>query len=287
MRRFVAVGLGVAMVAGCAGGEDLQQTPEDAANAVAAALSTGSLDEIKVRQGDPGADLPILLEGMNGMLPEVTVAHLSPAAQVANLKLDYEWPLSSPWTYQADAVLVRVDNTWELNWAPSVLHPKLTETTRLERQRGEARLTGRITARACTEARVEQLKAKRRAAPGASDRDPALVGGIFERLIRDRGWSTPVAVGSVLTRWAELVGPEIALHCRPESFENSVVRVRTSSTAWATQLRLMVPHLLDRFDAELGSGVVTRIEVAGPAAPSWRKGPRTVRGGRGPRDTYG
>ncbi|EBV8528738.1 DUF721 domain-containing protein, partial [Streptococcus agalactiae] len=37
----------------------------------------------------------------------------------------------------------------------------------------------------------------------------------------------------------------------------------------------------------LGPGVVTRIEVAGPQAPSWRKGPRTVRGGRGPRDTYG
>lgn len=109
---------------------------------------------------------------------------------------------------------------------------------------------------------------------------------MFSRLIRDRGWSTPVAVGSVLTRWPQLVGPEIALHCRPESFENSVVRVRTSSTAWATQLRLMTPMLLQRFDQELGSGVVTRIEVAGPQAPSWRKGPRSVRG-RGPRDTYG
>ena len=91
----------------------------------------------------------------------------------------------------------------------------------------------------------------------------------------------------LLTRWAELVGPEIALHCRPESFEDSVVRVRTSSTAWATQLRLMSPVLLQRFDEALGPGVVTRIDVAGPQAPSWRKGPRTVRGGRGPRDTYG
>ncbi|WP_370450148.1 DUF721 domain-containing protein [Micrococcus sp. HSID17227] len=122
---------------------------------------------------------------------------------------------------------------------------------------------------------------------GGADRDPATVSTVFGRLIRDRGWSTPVAVGSVLTRWAELVGPEIALHCRPESFEDSVVRVRTSSTAWATQLRLMSPVLLQRFDEALGPGVVTRIEVAGPQAPSWRRGPRTVRGGRGPRDTYG
>ncbi|MDO5635186.1 MAG: DciA family protein [Micrococcus sp.] len=154
-------------------------------------------------------------------------------------------------------------------------------------ERGERRQTGRMTARARTEARVEELKQRRRASPGASDRDPAMVGGIFDRLIRDRGWSTPVAVGSVLTRWAELVGPEIALHCTPESFENSVVRVRTSSTAWATQLRLISSLLLQKFDDELGPGVVSRIEVLGPSAPSWRKGPRTVRGGRGPRDTYG
>ena len=127
----------------------------------------------------------------------------------------------------------------------------------------------------------------RRRPVAPTDRDPAAVSTVFGRLIRDRGWSTPVAVGSVLTRWAELVGPEIALHCRPESFENSVVRVRTSSTAWATQLRLMSPVLLQRFDEALGPGVVTRIDVAGPAAPSWRHGPRTVRGGRGPRDTYG
>ena len=42
---------------------------------------------------------------------------------------------------------------------------------------------------------------------GGADRDPATVSTVFGRLIRDRGWSTPVAVGSVLTRWAELVGP--------------------------------------------------------------------------------
>lgn len=128
---------------------------------------------------------------------------------------------------------------------------------------------------------------RRRRPFSGADRDPAEVSDVFSRLIRDRGWSTPVAVGSVLTRWTELVGPEIALHCRPESFENSVVRVRTSSTAWATQLRLMAPVLLERFDEALGPGVVTRLEALGPQAPSWRKGLRTVRGGRGPRDTYG
>ena len=172
---------------------------------------------------------------------------------------------------------------------PDLALIQLRRVREAARERGEARLTGRPgrSARSRTEQRVAELKAKgRRSGPKADDRDPAVVGEVFGRLIRDRGWSTPVAVGSVLTRWAELVGPDIAQHCRPESFENSVVRVRTSSTAWATQLRLMGPMLLARFDQELGTGVVTRIDVAGPQAPSWKKGPRSVRG-RGPRDTYG
>ena len=48
--------------------------------------------------------------------------------------------------------------------------------------------------------------------PGESSRDPKPLGGIVSALIRSRGWKEPVAVSSVLARWAELVGPEIAAH---------------------------------------------------------------------------
>lgn len=119
-----------------------------------------------------------------------------------------------------------------------------------------------------------------------SGRDPQGVGAVFGRLLSERGWNSPVAVGSVMARWAELVGPEIATHCTPESFHETTVLVRCDSTAWATQLRLISPDLLRRFEHELGTGVVTAIKVVGPSAPSWRKGGRSVRG-RGPRDTYG
>jgi predicted nucleic acid-binding Zn ribbon protein len=126
----------------------------------------------------------------------------------------------------------------------------------------------------------------RRRPPAPDARDPRMLGDVFGRLVTDRGWSSPVAVGSVLSRWDELVGADIALHCRPESFENEVVAVRCDSTAWATQLKLLAPALLQRFEQALGPGIVTSLKVSGPAAPSWRKGPRVVRG-RGPRDTYG
>ena len=91
----------------------------------------------------------------------------------------------------------------------------------------------------------------------------------------------------VMARWPAIVGPEVAQHCVPERYADTELTVRTDSTAWATQVRMLAPDLVRRLNAELGDGTVTRVIVIGPNAPTWRKGPRTVRGGRGPRDTYG
>lgn len=136
--------------------------------------------------------------------------------------------------------------------------------------------------------------AKRKNTPGTrgfsqfhgTGRDPLGISKVVGRLVAERGWTSPVAVGSVMAEWATLVGPEISAHCSPESFTDTTLHVRCDSTAWATQLRLLSTSLLEKFRNELGNGVVTSIQVLGPAAPSWRKGGRSVNG-RGPRDTYG
>jgi predicted nucleic acid-binding Zn ribbon protein len=119
------------------------------------------------------------------------------------------------------------------------------------------------------------------------DRDPQKLTNTLGRLMRDQGWEVDVAVHSVMARWPAIVGPEMAEHCKPESYQDTELTVRTDSTAWATQLKMLAPDLVRRLNAELGEGTVTRVNVQGPHAPSWRKGPRTIRGGRGPRDTYG
>ncbi|MCY1684794.1 DUF721 domain-containing protein [Kocuria sp. SL71] len=121
---------------------------------------------------------------------------------------------------------------------------------------------------------------------GASPRDPQGIGGVVDRLVSGRGWRTPVAVGSVMTLWPELVGAYVAEHCVPESFEDTVLRVRCSSTAQAANMRMLQSQVLSTIEKRLGPGIVTRLDIVGPAAPSWRKGRRSIRG-RGPRDTYG
>ncbi len=119
------------------------------------------------------------------------------------------------------------------------------------------------------------------------DRDPQLLDTTVGRLVDDHGWELDLRVHGVFGRWTELVGPEVAAHSTPESFDDGRLVVRTDSTAWATQLTLLAPTVVRRLNEELGHGTVTVIDVQGPRGPSWRKGPRSVRDGRGPRDTYG
>jgi predicted nucleic acid-binding Zn ribbon protein len=125
-----------------------------------------------------------------------------------------------------------------------------------------------------------------RAAP-TDDRDPQLLDSVVARLVGDHGWELSLRVHGAMARWPEIVGEDIAAHTVAESFVDGRLTVRADSTAWATQLKLLVPTLLTRLNEELGQGSVTLLEVLGPQAPSWARGGRRVRGGRGPRDTYG
>jgi predicted nucleic acid-binding Zn ribbon protein len=119
------------------------------------------------------------------------------------------------------------------------------------------------------------------------DRDPQLLGAMVEKLVGDHGWELELRVRGVFARWPELVGDEIGAHSTPETFTDGKLVVRTDSTAWATQLKLLVPQVLRRLNEDLGEGTVTILEVVGPHGPSWKKGRLSSRDGRGPRDTYG
>ncbi|WP_051406757.1 DUF721 family protein [Nocardia sp. CNY236] len=118
------------------------------------------------------------------------------------------------------------------------------------------------------------------------DRDPQLLSTVAGSLAKSRGWSGRVAEGMVFGRWAAVVGDDIAAHATPIALKDGVLSIAAESTAWATQLRMLQGQILAKIHAAVGHSVVTSLKVSGPAAPSWRKGHRHVKG-RGPRDTYG
>lgn len=157
----------------------------------------------------------------------------------------------------------------------------------LAQARAEARRRGFAGRRESEDASVRQEPAAQRSGARPDDRDPQQLDRTIARLLAERGWETNVAVHGVVGRWDQIVGADVAAHCRPEGFANGVLTVVADSTAWATQVRLLAPQLVRRLNQELGDRTVTRVSVVGPTAPSWRKGRRRISGERGPRDTYG
>lgn len=122
--------------------------------------------------------------------------------------------------------------------------------------------------------------------PGPDPRDPQPLGAVLNRLVKARGWQQPAAEAMVFGAWERVVGADVAQHSRPVKLEDGELTVEARSTAWATQLRLLAGSLLQQIGREVGHNVVRKLHIHGPAAPSWSRGPRRVRG-RGPRDTYG
>lgn len=118
------------------------------------------------------------------------------------------------------------------------------------------------------------------------ERDPQLIGNVLDQVVRDRGWTKRISLSTVLRQWPKLVGESNAEHSEPVFYDKGVLTVKCDSTSWASAMRYSASQLVARLNEALGDQTVTRIEFRGPNAPSWRKGPRTVRG-RGPRDTYG
>ena len=117
--------------------------------------------------------------------------------------------------------------------------------------------------------------------------DPQSLETILSEVIANRNWSKGVAEGSLFSDWVQIVGQEIATHTTPISLVDGKLTIQSSSSAWATQMRLMQSDLLKTISTTAPGALVEELIFIGPHAPSWKRGLRTIRGARGPRDTYG
>lgn len=116
-------------------------------------------------------------------------------------------------------------------------------------------------------------------------RDPANVTTTVDKLVAMMGWRRRIDVSAVLARWDDIVGQDIAEHCQPAKFDDGELTVKADSTAWATQLRYLLPQIERRLAEDVGEGVVTTIHILGPR--NQKIGGRWRVEGRGARDTWG
>ena len=139
----------VLMLGGCAPGDSGQErdTPPDgvpAADDVVAGLAAGiqKLDLTGIPLSAPPADatteLKTIFAGMDDITPTVESAGIRYAAdgKTATAHLNYTFPVGQEgWKYTTTVPLENADGSWQVTWSPTVVHEKLSATTRLRHQR--------------------------------------------------------------------------------------------------------------------------------------------------------
>lgn len=137
--------------------------------------------------------------------------------------------------------------------------------------------------------RSAKVTPQQRSSARPDGRDPQTARSVLDAWLHDSGYSEALAAGGIHAHWVGIVGPDIAAHVTCETNETNEGRVlilRADSTAWATQVRLLLPDIRRRIEEVVGQPVTDPIRVVGPTPPKRPMGPRRV-AGRGPRDTYG
>lgn len=134
-------------------------------------------------------------------------------------------------------------------------------------------------------------RAKRTGATGegshfGAGRDPKILVDVLSSMAIDMGWSSELDQARLIEEWSTFVGMSTAEHTTVAGIVNGVLQIQCDSTTWATELRRLRGEMLTRILHEYPNSEIRDLRFLAPGAPSWRHGPRTVRG-RGPRDTYG
>jgi Dna[CI] antecedent, DciA len=101
---------------------------------------------------------------------------------------------------------------------------------------------------------------------GGQDRGPRPVGEALDDVVSGLGPSPPgggaprgdgdrggaAALGTVFSRWEELVGEAVARHARPLRLAGGTLVVAVDQPAWATQVRVLAPGILTRVAERTG-----------------------------------
>ncbi|MGA5823543.1 DciA family protein [Kitasatospora sp. NPDC094028] len=115
--------------------------------------------------------------------------------------------------------------------------------------------------------RSSTTRPTRRTMVRTGGRDPIGLGAALAGLVAERAWDTPTAGGNVLAQWAE-IAPELVGKVIPVHFDARTGRLdlQPTSSAYATQLRLLGRQLVARINGKVSRTVVQDLRVLAPRA---------------------
>lgn len=112
------------------------------------------------------------------------------------------------------------------------------------------------------------------------DDDLAPLRDLLAPITKRLGLGGAAETATVWRRWSEIVGPGVAAHAEPTSLRDGILRVRTDSPVWATEIGYLADEIRRRINAAVGGEAVRRVVIwTGPRRRE-RPGSSAPSGGR-------
>ncbi len=89
---------------------------------------------------------------------------------------------------------------------------------------------------------------------------PKPISGILQDVLESCGLNNRLEERSLLLNWQEVVGPEIAAHSRAVDIRDGVLIIDADHGAWRQELSLLIPQLIQKFNAMYGAGAVKEVQ---------------------------
>ncbi len=89
---------------------------------------------------------------------------------------------------------------------------------------------------------------------------PQPLSGILGEVLRRCGLSERMNERGPLAAWPEVVGEEIAKYSRAVDISDGILVLEADHGAWRQELTLLIPMIINKFNALYGEGTVTEIQ---------------------------
>ncbi len=89
---------------------------------------------------------------------------------------------------------------------------------------------------------------------------PQPVSSILGQVLKECGLKERFEERSPLLSWPEIVGANIAEHSRAVDISDGVLVLEADHGAWRQELSLLIPMIIQKFNALYGEGTVTEIQ---------------------------
>ncbi len=89
---------------------------------------------------------------------------------------------------------------------------------------------------------------------------PLPISRLIEDALRQYGLHDRLEERAALLRWREIVGEKIAAHSRAVDLVDGILVLEADHGAWRQELTMLVPMIIQKFNAMFGEGTVTEIQ---------------------------